>query len=99
MFPRFPPLLDAGVGNEIAQRPIDLAPCRCREYAVHIGEIHCFEVVDKTVEEGAQPEFRDGIEIRARLHASQKNCGELRATVQAAWSIVPRRSGNLHGYL
>jgi len=95
MFPRFPPLLYAGVGNEIAQRPIDLAPCRCREYAVQIGEIHCFEVVEETVEERAEPEFRDRIEIGERLDAAQKNCAELGAVVQGTCQIAPLRSENI----
>src|SRR5437899_7753808 len=96
MFPRLPALLDAGVGNERAQRPIDLAACRCREYAVQIGEIHCFEVVEETVEEGTEPEFRDRIEIGERLYASKKNCAELRAIVQSACQIAPLRSENIH---
>src|SRR5438552_4539894 len=96
MSPRFPPLLYAGIGNEIAQRPIDLTPCRCREYAVQIGEIHCFEVVEETVEERAKPEFRDRIEIGERLYASKKNCAELRAIVQSACQIAPLRSENIH---
>src|SRR5213079_2004055 len=95
MFPRFPPLLDAGVGNEIAQRPIDLAPRRCREYAVQIGEIHRFEVVEETVEERTEPEFRDRIEIGERLYASKKNCAELGAIVQSACQIAPLHRENI----
>src|SRR5947208_12620837 len=96
MFPRFPPLLDAGVGNEIAQRPNALAPCRCREYAVQIGEIHCFEVVEKTVEEVFFFKQKTAYEIGERLHASKKNCAELRAIVQSACQIAPLRSENIH---
>src|SRR6266700_1589935 len=84
-----PPLLYAGIGNKIAQRPLDLAPCRCREYAVAMGEIHCFKVVEETVEERAEPEFRDRIEIGERLDAAKKNCAELRAIVQSACQIAP----------
>src|SRR6266700_1622276 len=90
-----PPLLYAGIGNKIAQRPLDLAPCRCREYAVAMGEIHCFKVVEETVEERAEPEFRDRIEIGERLYASKKNCAELRAIVQSACQIAPLRSENI----
>src|SRR5204863_684479 len=86
----------AGIGNEIAQRPIDLAPRRCREYAVQIGEIHGFEVVEETVEERAEPEFRDRIKIGERLYALKKNCAELRAIVQGACQIAPLRSENIH---
>src|SRR5439155_20012047 len=55
-----------------------------------------FEVVEKSVEEGAEPEFRDGIEIGERLYASKKNCAELRAIVQSACQIAPLRSENIH---
>src|SRR6266480_5938515 len=90
-----PPLLYAGIGNEIAQRPLDLAPCRCREYAVAMGEIHCFEVVDETIEERAEPEFRHRIEIGERLDAAKKNCAELGAIVQSACQIAPLHSENI----
>src|SRR5437762_13022376 len=76
-----PPLLYAGIGNKIAQRPLDLAPCRCREYAVAMGEIHCFEVVEETVEERTEPEFRDRI--------------ELGAIVQSACQIAPLHRENI----
>src|SRR5437763_7321244 len=89
-----PPLLYAGIGNKIAQRPLDLAPCRCREYAVAMGEIHCFEVVEETVEERTEPEFRDRIEIGERLYASKKNCAELGAIVQSACQIAPLHREN-----
>src|SRR5205823_14006997 len=91
-----PPLLYAGIGNKIAQRPLDLAPCRCREYAVAMGEIHCFEVVEETVEERAEPEFRDRIEIGERLCATKKNCAELGAIVQSACQIAPLDGESVH---
>src|ERR1700730_4641145 len=90
-----PPLLYAGIGNEIAQRPLDLAPCRCREYAVQMGEIHCFEVVEETVEERAEPEFRDRIEIGERLYAAKKNFAELGTIVQGACQIPPLHRENV----
>src|SRR6266581_5365098 len=90
-----PPLLYAGIGNKIAQRPLDLAPCRCREYAVAMGEIHCFEVVEESVAERAEPELRDRIEIGERLYASKKNCAELGALLQSACQIAPLRSENI----
>src|SRR5205823_9374801 len=90
-----PPLLYAGIGNDIAQRPLDLAPCRCREYAVAMGDIHCFEVVEESVAERAEPEFRDRVEIGERLYAAKKNCAELGAIVQGACQIAPLRSDNI----
>src|SRR5436309_15085215 len=91
-----PPLFYAGIGNKIAQRPLDLAPCRCREYAVAMGEIHCFEVVEETVEERTEPEFRDRIEIGERLYAAKKNCAELGAIVQSTCQIAPLHGESVH---
>ena len=53
-----------------------------------MGKIHCFEVVQETIEEPAEPEFRDRIEIGERLDAAKKNCAELRAIVQSACQIA-----------
>src|SRR6266404_5412206 len=96
MSPLLPPLLYAGIGNQIAQRPLHLTPCRCREYAVQMGEIHCFEVVEETVEERAEPEFRDRIEIGERLYAAKKNGAELGTIVQRACQIAPLHGESVH---
>jgi hypothetical protein len=61
-----------------------------------MGEIHSFEVVYETVEEGAKPELRHGIEIGERLYAAKKNCAKLGTLVQGACQIAPLHSESVH---
>src|SRR5437773_1731712 len=61
-----------------------------------MGEIHRFEVVEETVEERAEPEFRDRVEIGERLYAAKKNCAELGAIVQSACQIAPLHSESVY---
>src|SRR6266568_2628003 len=61
--------------------------------------IHCFEVVEESVAERAEPEFRDRIEIGERLYAAKKNCAELGALLQSACQIAPLRSENIDSRL
>src|SRR6266852_2466832 len=95
MFSLLPPLLYAGVDNQIAQRPLHFGPRRCHEYAVAMSEVHCFEVIQEGVEERAEPEFRDRIEIGERLDSAKKNCTELGAVVQRLCEIAPLHSENI----
>ena len=50
----------------------------------------------RPVEERAEPEFRDRIEIGERLHAPQKNCAELSVIVQSAGQIAPLHSKGVY---
>ena len=50
----------------------------------------------RPVEERAEPEFRDRIEIGERLCATKKNCAELGAIVQSACQIAPLDGESVH---
>src|SRR2546428_10367017 len=99
MPPRLPPLLHAWIGNQIAHSPLNLAPCRGREQAVAMGEIHCFEVVHEQVEESAKPELRDRIEIGKTLYAAKKNCAQLGTIEQSVCQLAPLHGQSINGRL
>src|SRR6266699_2929599 len=60
MFSLLPPLLYAGVDNQIAQRPLHFGPRRCHEYAVAMSEVHCFEVIQEGVKNELNLSFETG---------------------------------------
>jgi hypothetical protein len=89
MFSRLPPLLQTWIGDEIAHRPIDFPPQLVAQNAVPVGKIHRLEILEETVEERAEPKFRQSIKIIERLHTAQENCAQLRIIVQRFSEIAP----------
>src|SRR6266566_3242683 len=91
----FPPLLHAGISNQIAHRPLDRPPRRSRQDALAMREIHSLEDVDKAIEERAKSEFGDRVEIGERAHTTKKNCCGLRVVVQRPCEISPLNSESM----
>src|SRR6266699_517046 len=89
MSPGFPPLLNTRISNQIAHRPLDRAPRRFCQDALAMREIHSLEDIDETIEERAESEFGDSIEIGERAHPAKKNCCGLRVIVQGIRSDRP----------
>ena len=96
MFSFLPPLLNTGISNQIPYRPLDLFPRRCGQSAVRSGEIHPFKIVEETVEERAELQFRNGIEIDEGMNAAEINDAQLGAVVQRARQISPLNGERVH---
>ena len=51
-------------------------------------EIHCLEIFEEPIQEGAKPEFGNGVEVIERLHAAKINCSELGVVVQRLGEVA-----------
>ena len=97
MLSRVPPLLYSVVGNEIAHRPLNLAPEDPHKYAIAVGEIHSFEVLEEPIKKRAESEFRDRIEIVERMQRREEKLQQNSAAlVQGACQIAPLRSKSIY---
>ena len=93
---RRPPLLQSGVGDEIAHGSLDLAPRRCAKDAIAVREVHCLKVLKEPIEKGAESEFRNRIEILKRMQPAQKNGTEFAAVVEGLCEFSPLNGQRVH---
>src|SRR5262249_1321506 len=92
MSPRLPPLLQTGIRDKIGHRPFDLVPRRRGEHAVAMREIHRLKILEEPIKEGAEPEFRNSVEIIERVQAPQKNDAKFAAVVKRPGQLAPLHS-------
>jgi len=91
-----PPLLHAGIGDQIVHRSFDFAPRLPGEDSLAMRKIHRFEIVHETVKKRAEPELRHGIEIVESLSTAYENVAELGAIVQRVCHIAPLHGQRVH---
>src|SRR5947207_5254827 len=94
----FPPLLQARISNHIAQRSLDCSPRRISQHSRAVREIHSLENIWQTMEECAESEFGDWVEVAERVQAAQINrrgfgvivhgCGNIAHCSVRAWTAA-----------
>ena len=93
---RFPPLLEAGISEQICHGSLDLAPQLVRQNSILMREIHRLEIFEETIEEGAEPNSRNRIQVFERLQTAEINLAELSAVVEGFGQVAPLHSERIH---
>jgi hypothetical protein len=52
-------------------------------------KIHCLEIFEEAIQERAESELGDGVEVIERLHTAKINCAELWIVVQRLGEVAP----------
>jgi hypothetical protein len=82
-------LLQPWIGNEISHGTFNLAPRRCGEHAITMREIHRLKILKEPIEERAESELRNSVQIVERLQTPQENCAKFAAIVKRPGELAP----------
>src|SRR5579864_5072163 len=69
--PCFPPLLKAGIAQQVRHCSFDLAPQLVGKDSLLMGEIHCLEILEETIEERAEADLLNRIQFFERLQTAE----------------------------
>src|SRR5581483_1773246 len=96
---RPPPLLQARIPEQIFHRPVDLAPQLIGQDVLLVGEVHRLKILEETIEERAEPDLLNRIEVFKRLQAAEKNRAEFGTVVERFSEIAPLHGERIYGRL